>query len=201
MTTRGRTLRRDLVTILGASAILLVARASFADHYRVPSGSMEPTVDVGDQVCVDKLAYGLRVPFSGTYLTHSSGPARGDVVVLTSPDDGEVLLKRVVALPGDVVTVHDGQLTLNGAAVPVVDEPDGGAVEQLGAHAHMLDTDFGGGPDFGPVRVPEGRLLVLGDNRGNSRDGRYFGWVSRDALLGRAVAVCMREGRPVWRPL
>jgi signal peptidase I len=200
MGTRWRSWRRDVVTLLGASVVFLFARGSFADHYRIPTGSMEPTVDVGDQVCVNKLAYGLRLPVSNTYLTRSPGPARGDVVVLSSPDDGQVLLKRVVALPGDVVSVRDGHLSIDGAAVPVI-EQDGSVIEELGAHAHALDTDFGGGPDFGPVRVPDGRVLVLGDNRGNSRDGRYFGWVARNALLGRAVAVCVRDGRPVWRPL
>src|SRR5580700_11565501 len=105
MTTRSRSLPRDVVSILAASAIVMVARASFADHYEVPSGSMEPTVAVGDQICVNKMAYGLRVPASQRYLVEGQGPARGDVVVLASPTDGEVLLKRVVGIPGDVVEV------------------------------------------------------------------------------------------------
>src|SRR5580698_4669975 len=100
-----RSLPRDLVSILAAAAVVLVARASFADHYRVPSGSMEPTVVVGDQICVNKAAYGLRIPGSETYVLSGEGPSRGDVVVLSSPADGEVLLKRVVAVPGDVVQV------------------------------------------------------------------------------------------------
>lgn len=181
-------------------AALLVARASFADHYRVPSGSMEPTVEVGDHVCVNKLAYGLRVPSTQKYVFRGATAKRGEVVVLDSPLDGEVLLKRVVALPGDVVAVRHGQLELNGARVPVQ-----GAgptfIEALEEHAHEIALDYGGGPDLPPTRVPQGSYLVLGDNRGNSRDGRYFGWVSAQSLLGRASAVCLRNGLPVWKKL
>jgi signal peptidase I len=197
---RNRSIPRDLVSVLGASAIVLVARASFADHYQVPSGSMEPTVQVGDQICVNKMAYGIRVPASQSYVVRGAGPARGDVVVLSSPSDGEVLLKRVVAVPGDAVEVSDGRVAIDGAPVPVR-EDDGGVVEELGGREHALSTEYGGGPDFGPTRVPDGEYLVLGDNRGNSKDGRYFGWVSRGAILGRAVAVCLHGGKPVWQPL
>jgi signal peptidase I len=197
---RTRSLPRDLVSVLGVSAILLVARASFADHYVVPSGSMEPTVAVGDQICVNKAAYGLRVPVSERYLVEGAGPARGDVVVLMSPTDGEVLLKRVVAVPGDVVAVTGGRVAIDGAPAPVR-EQDGGAVEELGGREHALSTEYGGGPDFGPTLVPRDAYLVLGDNRGNSRDGRFFGWVARGAILGKAVAVCLHEGKPVWQGL
>ena len=200
MGSTSRAFPRDLVACLVAGAFILVARASFADHYRVPSGSMEPTVAVGDHVCVNKLAYGLRVPESETYLLHARGPRRGEVVVLASPVDGEVLLKRVVAVPGDDVQVTDGRLVINGAPVPV--ESRGGAVvETLGGHAHPLGTAYGGGPDLPDTRVPDDSYLVMGDNRGNSRDGRSFGWVARDAILGRAAAVCFHDGRPVWEGL
>jgi signal peptidase I len=197
---RKRPLPRDLVTLLGCAAIVLVARASLADHYEVPSGSMEPTVAVGDQICVNKMAYGLRVPASQRYLVEGRGPRRGDVVVLTSPADGEVLLKRVVALPGDVVQVSAGRVTLDGTPARV-GEKNGVVVEELGGRQHAVSTEFGGGPDFGPTPVPEDQYLVLGDNRGNSRDGRVFGWVARGGILGRAVAVCLHEGEPSWNPL
>ena len=195
-----RSTRRELVSVLAASTVALVSRASLADHYRVPSGSMEPTVEVGDQVCVNKAAYGLRVPFSETYLLRTSDPAHGDVVVLNSPVDGEVLLKRVVALPGEMVEVRDGRVVIDGRLAPV--EHEGGAlVEELHGVRHELGTQFGGGPDFGPIRVPAGGYLVLGDNRGNSADGRAFGWVSRDSILGKAVSVCLRDHGLVWRQL
>jgi signal peptidase I len=194
-----RTLRRDVVSTLAAASIALVSRASFADHYRVPTGSMEPTVEVGDQICVNKAAYGIRLPASNSYLARTAQPARGDVVVLSSPVDGEVLLKRVVAVPGDVVEVRNGRVTIDGKPVPVHRE-HGALVEELGA-AHELGTDYGGGPDFGPVQVPALGYLVLGDNRGNSNDGRFFGWVTSDAILGRAVSVCIRHHELGWHSL
>jgi signal peptidase I len=194
-----RRLPRDLASVLLACAVVLVTRASFADHYRVPSGSMQPTVDIGDHVCVDKTAYGVRLPLSERYLFRGTDPARGDVVVLASPEDGDVLLKRVVAVPGDVVSVEGGRVTIDGAAVLVIEEA--GRIEERVGRAHELGTEHGGGRDFGPQRVPPGSYLVLGDNRGNSKDGRYFGWVARDAVLGKAISVCMRRGAPVWRPL
>ncbi len=149
---------------------------------------------------MNKAAYGLRVPVSETYVAYAAAPARGDVVVLTSPADGKVLLKRVAAVPGDVVEVRGGRIAIDGRFTPV-HANDGALVEELDGHTHELNDDFGGGPDFGPTRVPEGRFLVLGDNRGNSLDGRFFGWVARDAILGRAVAVCIRDGRPTWQSL
>jgi signal peptidase I len=161
---------------------------------------MEPTVSVGDQICVNKLAYGLRIPASQTYVIRTALPEQGDVVVLDSPADGKVLLKRVVAVPGDMVAVVDGSPIINGHSVRTRAE-DGGLVEELGEHPHAITRDSGGGPDLASVRVPEGSYLVLGDNRGNSLDGRFFGWVSRDAILGRAVAVCVHGGEPVWQPL
>jgi signal peptidase I len=194
-----RSPRQFLSPVLTIAA-LFVARASLADHYRVPTGSMEPTVEVGDHVCVNKLAYGLRIPATQTYLLRGRAPERGDVAVLNSPADGEVLLKRIVGLPGDTVEVHYGHVVINGAEVPT--RASGADVfEELGTHVHPLSTTSGGGPDLRPTRVPNDRYLVLGDNRGNSLDGRYFGWVTRDALLGRASAVCARDGWPVWRPL
>jgi signal peptidase I len=212
---RFKALRRDGLFVLVLAATLFAARASLADHYVVPSGSMEPTVAVGDHVCVNKLAYGLRVPESEVYVLPASGPARGDVVVLDSPTDGEVLLKRVAAVPGDRVAVTDGRVTIDridGVAVPPVpagltpaaspDERGGDALlEQLGRHVHRVSLDFGGGPDLPRTVIPAGRYLVLGDNRGNSRDGRYFGLVARGAILGRAEAVCIHDGKPVWHGL
>jgi signal peptidase I len=200
MSTPRRSVPRELLSVGVIAGVLFCARASLADHYTVPTGSMEPTVAVDDQVCVNKLAYGLRIPASQTYVARTAEPQRGEVVVLLSPTDGTVLLKRIVAVPGDVVAVVAGRPILDG--VPASTNIENGAVvERLGEHTHALGTSFGGGPDLAPALVPQGRYLVLGDNRGNSQDGRSFGWVERDAILGRAAAVCVHGGRPVWQPL
>ena len=187
---------RTVTQLASAAAVALTARASLADHYRVPSGSMEPNVHVGDHIVVSKAAYGLRLPLTESYLLHFSRPARGDVVVLEPPDAesrhavdsdivGSVLLKRVVAVEGDLVEVRDGHVRIDG-------QP---------AREATLALDAGGGPDLGPVRVPAGKVLLLGDNRGNSRDGRTFGFVDRERVLGRAFAVVARDGHVAYEPL
>jgi signal peptidase I len=190
-------LRRELVTVAVAIAVVATTRTSLADHYVVPSGSMLPTVQIDDHVLVDKIAYGVHVPLVDRYAVHLGGPARGDVVVLSSPEDGRTLLKRVVAVPGDRVTVTDGAVSIDGRAMPIVDR-DGGEIEKLGAHEHRVSLEYGGGPDFGPLVVPDGRYLVMGDNRGDSRDGRSFGLVAGDAILGRVEGVFLRHGAPTW---
>ena len=201
---RAHALRRhvpDLLLLL----LLVVGRASLADHYHVPSGSMEPTLAVKDHILVDKRAYGLRVPFSETWLTVRE-PSRGDVVVFSHPLSDETMVKRLVGLPGDTVALRHGELQLNGAPVPQV-LAEGGRLERLPGAAHPLNTAEDQGPDFGPVSVPPGHYLMLGDHRGNSADSRFWGFVPRSKLLGRAVAVVYsaREGLSgtgrVWLPL
>jgi signal peptidase I len=195
--TRSRAQRwaRELLVVAAFLLALVAARSSLADHYRVPTGSMEPTVRPGDRVLVDKTAYGVRVPFTDLTIIPRASPERGDVVVLDSPEDGAVLLKRVVALPGDLVEVQGGALYLGGRPVPV--EPlAGGLVEDLG-RTHEVRL---GGADFGPVAVPPDHYLVLGDNRPGSYDGRAFGFVERGAIFGRVIAVYYRDGFTWVRP-
>ena len=167
---------------------LFAVRSSVADHYVVPSGSMQSTLFPGDRVMVDKRAYGVRVPFTLVKVTHGTDVARGDVVIFDSPVDGARLIKRVVALGGDTVEVRQGHVRING--VPA-DES-----------RRQLDLSYGGGPDLAPVRVPDGRVLVLGDARGNSNDGRFFGFVRRDDIYAKALGVYYRSDEGfVWLPL
>ncbi len=135
---------RSVLEVSTFAAVAFTARASLADHYRVPSGSMEPTVQVGDHIAVAKAAYGVRVPMTDTWLVRWSEPARGEVVVLESPDDGKVLLKRVVAVAGERVEVRGGRVHIGDRAI---EEP-------------WASLAMGGGPDFGPVDVPRGACLV-----------------------------------------
>lgn len=178
-------------------ALLFVTRSTLANHYVVPSGSMEPTLQPGDRVFVDMTAYGLRIPTTDTVLLERGRPQRGDVVLLPSPRDGERLIKRVVALGGDRVSVRDGRLSLDG--VPMA--TDGGDVERLGMHVVRLDLADGGGPDV-DMTVPAGHVLVMGDHRGNSLDGRMFGVVPESTVYARARGVFWRRGeRLAWHPL
>jgi signal peptidase I len=193
---RTRRIVRELVMVAAFALVLMSARSSLADHYLVPSGSMQPTVEIDDRILVNKAAYGLRVPFSNTYLARFAGPAVGDVVVLDSPEEDKVLLKRVVGVPGTRVEVRRGRVRIDGEIAPIERRVDG-VHEQLGGADHGLRLTDGGGPDWGPVTIPEGRYLVMGDNRGDSRDGRFFGLVAREAILGRAMGVFWRGG-PTW---
>lgn len=194
-------------------AVLLTFRSSLADWYDVPSGSMQPTIMVGDRVVVNKLAYGLRVPFVGTRLATWDEPVRGDVVTFPSPLDGRRMIKRVIAVAGDVVAMRGGRLKLDGqlleyarAAAPAYPlRPDdrldhGWAMEQLPGKPHpVMTTDQAPNlRDWGPVQVPRGSVLVLGDNRDNSADGRVFGWVDIAVIEGRAEAVALSLDRDRW---
>jgi signal peptidase I len=190
---------RELVSFAVLALVLLSARSSLADHYLVPTGSMQPTVEVDDRILVNKAAYGLRVPFTSTFIVDLAGPQIGDAVVLRSPEDGKVLLKRVVGVPGTTVEVHLGQISINGNLAPI-DDRNGNLIEDLAGRRHEVRLTNAGGPNFGPTTIPEGHYLVMGDNRGDSHDGRAFGLVTREAFLGRAFAVYWRGG-PTWEPL
>lgn len=187
----------EVARIGAVGLMLLAARSSLADHYYVPSGSMEPTLAVGDRLVVNKLAYDLRVPFTARSLLRLGQPARGDVAVLTSPQDGTVLVKRVVAVPGDVVEVREGRVVLNGQEV-ALSHSGAEVTEQLPGHGHPISLLSGGGPDYGPLQLPPDQYLVMGDNRGNSHDGRSFGLISRSELLGRVERLYRHEGRFGW---
>ena len=192
-------LRRELPPLLLMIALLVLARSSFANHYQVPSGSMLPALVPGDRVLVDMSAYGLRVPFTAIELLGRGRPAPGDVVVFKSPVDGTRLIKRVVAVGGQVVALVDGRLSVDGR--PLARAGDMSA-ERIGARLVELDLADGGGPDIAPGRIPEGMVLVLGDHRGASADGRYFGLVPEQAFYGKALGVYWRRGQgPVWKAL
>lgn len=171
--------------------LLTIARSSFANHYQVPSGSMEPTLIPGDRIAVNMMAYGVRVPFTEIELIDRGEPQRGDVVVFKSPADGTRLIKRVVAVGGDTVALIDGRLWIDGIPLHA---PGADDIEHFGAREVHLNLRDGGGPDIVDGRIPEGMALVLGDHRGNSADGRFFGLVPMKSLYGRAAAVYYRSG-------
>lgn len=190
---------RDNATFLVAIFLLLAARSSLADHYVVPSGSMESTLMPGDRVFVDKHAYGLRVPFTDLEVADRGAPQRGEVVIFPSPADGVRLVKRVVAVGGDLVEVRDGRVRVNGELAA---GDARGTRERLGVHDFALALEHGAGPDQVPVRVPDGHVFVLGDARGNSRDSRFFGFVREDSIYARASSVYYRRGDGfVWYAL
>ncbi|WP_437612701.1 signal peptidase I [Sorangium sp. So ce834] len=181
-------LGRNLLKVLAALAILTLGRSTLADQYHVPTGSMWPTIAPGDRILVDKVAYGLRVPLTDRYLFEGSGPSAGDVVLFADPRGGSTLLvKRVIALPGQTVMLRRGVLYVDGAAQAIEELGDGTRVEHLGPVTHAA-----GEPDleaFGPVVVPPGHLFVMGDNRAASLDSRAMGAVPRELVRGRVLRV------------
>ena len=185
--------------------ILLPAKSSLADWNWVPTGSMKPTILEGDLVYVNKLAYGLRFPFTFCRLARWSQPERGDIVICFSPEDGTRLVKRVIGEPGDTVQLKNNVLLINAKAV-AYSSIDPKYMETVSPHAQlkrvfaMEDLDGSKHPvmgtpsveatrDFGPITVPKDHYFVLGDNRDNSRDSRFFGPVPGKAIVGKAKGV------------
>ena len=194
-----RWIRSELPQIALMLLLLAAARDSFANHYYVPSGSMEHTLEIGDRVAVDMRAYGVRLPFTDVQLIATGRPEHGDIAVFDSPQDGTRLIKRVAAVAGDEVELVDGRLSINGVSLETIDGKD---IELFRNHRATLNLSHGGGPDIHGLIVPEGQVLMLGDARGNSLDGRFFGLVPVNELYGRAVAVYHRRGEGfVWRRL
>jgi len=176
--------------VLGLLVVgILAARSTLADHYYVPSGSMEYTLVAGDRVLVDKRAYGYRIPFTGMQLTSGDAVRRGDVVIFDSPRDGKRLIKRIVAVGGDNVLISDGHLAINGEWLSPEEGLD---TELFGDKLVRLNLADGGGPELA-LTLDEGTVLAIGDHRGSSLDSRFFGAFSEDEIYGRAVAIYYRR--------
>ncbi|MBO9664463.1 signal peptidase I [Dokdonella sp.] len=188
-------------------AILLLfgfVRTAVADWNPVPSGSMRPTILEGDVVFVNRLAYDLKLPLTDRILAHLGEPRRGDIITFSSPADGTRLIKRIAAVPGDTIAMRGNRLTINGAAIDYaplgeVVETLGGsrqvraerARETFGADAHTVQWLQGARSrsSFAPLTIPPDHYLMLGDNRDDSEDSRYFGLVPRERLIGRAERI------------
>ena len=182
-----------------------IFRTAVADWNPIPSGSMRPTLLEGDVVFVNRLAYDLKLPLTDVVLARLGEPKRGDVVTFSSPQDGRRLIKRIAALPGDTLEMRDEVLYLNGEAARY--EAPEAVIEtlaELGAQVpatrwteHLAGQErrvqwlqgVSARSSFGPVTVPEGQYLVLGDNRDNSADSRFIGFVPRHLLIGQARRV------------
>ena len=193
------------ITFLFIVFVVIPVKSSLADWNWVPTGSMNPTILEGDLIYVNKVAYDLRFPLTQYRLARWSDPERGDIVICFSPDDGTRLVKRVVGLPGETVEMKDNVLLINGKPISYT-RMDPEYAEQLpdkvrdrcilateeldgSAHAVMSVPSVAAARNFGPITVPRGSYFVLGDNRDNSRDSRYFGFIERDSIVGKAGGV------------
>lgn len=189
-----------IVAVLIATSI----KSAIADWNPVPTGSMKPTIIEGDRIFVNKLAYDLKVPFTTFHLAEWGDPLRGEIVVFFSPEDNRRLVKRVVGLPGDTIAMRNSRLYINGTELEyertrvegiknLIDDKYVSItfIENLDGKKHpiMIIPHNLERSSFGPVTVPEGKYFMMGDNRYNSSDSRYFGFVERNSIIGRATAV------------
>lgn len=185
--------------------IVLLLRSFAVEPFRIPSGSMLPTLRVGDFILVNKFSYGLRLPVLRTKFLPLGEPERGDVVVFKYPENPRIdYIKRVIGLPGDKIAYHDKKLTINGEPVEVdfvgpYNQPTnrGGPgtfglfVEHLPEAEHqILIHPLAPAMDF-ELTVDEGHYFVMGDNRDDSRDSRYWGFMPEENLVGKAFFIWM----------
>jgi signal peptidase I len=203
-----------IVAILIATSF----KSAIADWNDIPTGSLKPTILIGDRIIINKLAYDLKIPYTTLHLAQWANPKHGDIVVFYSPEDGKRLIKRVIGVPGDTVAMRRNRLFINGQ--PVNYNPLNQEIinqiehkEQLShvffeenlhgkLHAVMLSQTRSSLTTFGPIKIPNGKYFMMGDNRDNSADSRFFGFVERKRIVGRAIKVGIsRKGsflNPRW---
>ncbi len=189
-----------------AAVVALFIRQFVVEAFKIPSGSMIPTLLVGDHLLVNKFVYGPRIPFLDARFFTWEEPKRGDVIVFRFPiDESKNFIKRVIGVPGDKVEIRNGVLLINDRPVKITedraeeaqmqrsepDESDGWPKiydEHLGGVTHFIQyLHSQAGYDFGPILVPKESLFVMGDNRDNSQDSRFWGFVTYDKVLGKAI--------------
>ena len=173
-------LRQNVESIAWALVIALCVRSSVVQAFWVPSGSMLPTIQIGDHIFVNKLAYSLRVPLIETEILHIGEPDRNEIVVFVSPVDRNTdLIKRIIAIGGDTVEIRNKTVLVN--SKPLED-----------SHAYFEDPSVaanGQRDNYGPVTVPEGKFFVLGDNRDRSYDSRFWGFADVATVKGKATFI------------
>jgi signal peptidase I len=177
-------------------------RSAIADWYTVPTGSMLPTIQEGDRIVVNKMAYDLRFPFSNISLASLDSPKHGEIIVFESKSASLRLIKRIIGLPGDIVSMQNEVITVNGKQLPQRVFKNSQVQtntnkfnyysEKIGNINHRINIDSNASnalSNFAPVVVPKGHYLVLGDNRRHSADSRVYGFVPHHELRGKATAV------------
>jgi len=184
---------------------VLIIRSFVFEPFRIPSGSMMPTLLQGDFIFVQKYAYGLRLPVTETKIIETGEPERGDVIVFRLPSDTSInYIKRVVGLPGDEIKYERHRLVINGETVELEKDAEATSLEPrfnevLGEREHdILITSPSYSVRDGVYRVPEGHYFVMGDNRDNSKDSRFIGAIPESHLVGEAVRIWMHMDGFQW---
>ncbi len=171
--------------ILIAVILALFIRAFFIQAFKIPSGSMRPTLLEGDKIMVNKLLFGPKIPFTNYRLPGLREPRRGDIVVFVYPVDKRDFIKRLAAMDGDTIEISNGNILING-------EPIEGIPEMSKIYYYNRGKY---GRERAPLKIPEDSYFVLGDNSGSSQDSRYWGFVPGENMIGRAMFIWW----PPWR--
>lgn len=180
--TRKSVYREYIEAIAIAVLLALFIRTFIIQAFKIPSGSMLPTLQIGDHLLVNKFRYGVKNPFSGDVFIPWGKPKQGDIVVFRFPQDRSVdYIKRVIGVSGDTVVIKNKKVFVNDRAA-----------DETNAHFSsnsIIPAAAGPRDNFGPVKVPEGKIFVMGDNRDNSYDSRFWGFVDQRDVLGKAFMI------------
>ncbi|MCR4667679.1 MAG: signal peptidase I [Desulfovibrio sp.] len=174
--TKKSIIREYAEALIVAFCLALIIRTFIVQAFKIPSESMLETLLVGDQLLASKFAYGIKIPFTHKYIYRGDDPKRGDVIIFEYPEDPDTdFIKRVIGLPGDVIEVRDKQLYRNGEAV-----------QESYIHFTEPETIRARRDNFGPITVPPNHYFVMGDNRDNSHDSRFWGCITRESIRAKA---------------
>jgi len=180
--TKAAKIREYAEAIIIAILIAAFIRTFVVQAFKIPSGSMKPTLEIGDHILVNKFSYGVKLPYLRNTIIPVGQPQRGDIAVFRYPEDkAKDIIKRVIAVGGDPVEIRDKKLYINGVAV---DDPHGVHVEDVIYPRSIQRRD-----NLGPIKVPEGTLFVMGDNRDQSYDSRFWGFVKLEDVIGKAFII------------
>ena len=186
-------IREYAESILWAVVLALVIRTCVVQSFKIPSGSMEDTLVIGDCLLVNKFIYGIRVPFTDLRLPGFREPKRGDVVVFRYPEDrSKDFIKRLIGVPGDDIRIKDKRVYVNGA---LYQNP-----HEVHKDAKMIPQELAPRDNFGPVHVPANSYFMMGDNRDNSYDSRFWGFVPKADLVGQAFIKYWSWDQSRWLP-
>lgn len=206
-----RSLSRKVISLIFFLLVILLVRHSVIEPYKIPTGSMIPTMKIGDHLFVNKLSYGLRIPFLGELATWAN-PKRGDIIIFDPPlDNGKIYVKRIVGLPGDTIRVEDDKFFIKGEEILKQPSPDRTIMNDVmdqekysEANYKLYVEDFFNLKHYVlqyinrdhlyskfnfEIKVPEDKYFMMGDNRDNSEDSRVWGFVPREQIYGRVMFV------------
>jgi signal peptidase I len=190
---RKSVIREYSESIIIAILLALVIRTYLVQAFKIPSGSMEDTLAIGDHLLVNKFIYGTKIPFTTTSVIKLRDPRQGDVIVFEYPEDpSKDFIKRVVGTPGDVVEGKDKKVFVNGKPY---ENP-----HEIHKEKEIIPKEMNPRDTFGPVSVPANSYFVMGDNRDRSYDSRFWGFVSRDKIKGLAFIKYWSWDREKFRP-